>query len=82
MSAKDDSAPCPRPDWRDAESYRHLLDLDRAGWAWDWLRRNPDYVRERQNHGASVRDLKSGLDVIRLSPGPSDDAQRWGLCFR
>lgn len=32
-----------RPDWRDADQYGYLTGLDRAGWAWEWLRRNPDY---------------------------------------
>jgi len=31
-------------DWRDRANYRDLLHLDRAGWAWKWLRRNPDYI--------------------------------------
>ena len=31
------------PDWRDLDAYQHLWDMDRAGWAWEWLRRNADY---------------------------------------
>lgn len=33
-------------DWRDRANYRDLLHLDRAGWAWKWLRRNPDYIAQ------------------------------------
>ena len=33
-----------RASWRDPASYKSLLALDRAGWAWKWLRRNPDYI--------------------------------------
>ncbi len=24
--------------------YTYLRDLDRAGWAWEWLRRNPEFA--------------------------------------
>ncbi len=69
-----------RPDWRDFEQYRHLLDLDRAGWAWEWLRRRPDYAgesnNERPNRGSRakpfptlIRSAESGLEC------------QWGLCF-
>ncbi len=34
-----------RPDWRNPAHYRSLLDLDRSGWAWEFLRRNHDYQR-------------------------------------
>jgi hypothetical protein len=31
-------------DWRDADSYAHLLAGDRRCFAWEWLRRTPPYV--------------------------------------
>lgn len=34
------------PDWRDAAAYRPLLGADRSAFAWEWLRRNPDYCRD------------------------------------
>jgi hypothetical protein len=70
------------PDWRDAEQYRHMLDLDQAGWAWEWLRRNPDYVEERRRGalGALPDQALSYPDV--LSQPMYSAALRWGLCFR
>lgn len=71
------------PDWRNVDDYRHLLDLDRAGWAWEWLRRHPDYEKGAGgDHGELVPDRKTltGLTVLR----PSQDGRSgsWGLCFR
>jgi len=31
------------PDWTDAAAYAPLLRIERAGFAWEWLRRCPDY---------------------------------------
>jgi hypothetical protein len=31
------------PDWRDAEAYAPLLEVDRSGFAWEWLRRDGGY---------------------------------------
>lgn len=59
----------PLPAWRDAEAYRPLLGLDRSGWAWEWLRRDPAYRRAaRRSLGPSA-----GLD------GQADSARAWGL---
>jgi hypothetical protein len=69
-----------RPDWRDIEQYRHLLDLDRAGWAWEWLRRRPDYVGDDVDKN-SRRDLSAKSQPAltrREQPAP---ARQWGLCF-
>src|SRR5437762_8699302 len=33
-----------RANWRDPESYKHFLELDRQGWAWEWLKRNLDFL--------------------------------------
>lgn len=34
------------PDWREAGDYVALAELDAAQWAWEFLRRNPDYQRD------------------------------------
>ena len=70
------------PDWRDAQQYRYLLDLDRAGWAWEWLRRHVAY------EGAASHLVSTGgggismprLEVVNVI----DDklSSQWGLCFR
>ncbi len=31
------------PDWQDAAAYKYTEKLDLAGWAWEFLRRNPEY---------------------------------------
>ena len=31
------------PDWTDAPAYAPLLQLERSGFAWEWLRRQPEY---------------------------------------
>lgn len=71
-----------RPDWRDVEQYRHLLDLDRAGWAWEWLRRSPDYAGEGGDEGKkSTRDLSVQSEPVLLRPASRGYAYQWGLCF-
>lgn len=55
------------PDWRDAASYRFER-LDRPGFAWEWLRRDPAY------RAAAIAAQPDG------SPGRSDPrAACWGL---
>lgn len=77
------AAPKGQPDWRNADDYRHLLDLDRAGWAWEWLRRNLEYEKEEGgNHGESGPDRKALTGPAMLCPSSGVCARAWGLCFR
>jgi hypothetical protein len=69
-----------RPDWRDIEQYRHLLDLDRAGWAWEWLRRRPGYVGDDDGKNSS-RDLSAKPQPAMIRRVQLDPARQWGLCF-
>ena len=58
----------PRPDWRDAESYAYTRDLTPEGWAWEFLRRNPEYRAECAAH------------VSKCGEQAADpDAELWGL---
>lgn len=34
----------PSADWRDGDSYASLRGMDRTGWAWEWLRRDPGFT--------------------------------------
>jgi hypothetical protein len=70
------------PDYRNLDQYRLMLELDRAGWAWEWLRRSQDYeqacgdqpaVAERQ-----ALDTLSGGVVLRSA---STCLSAWGVCF-
>ena len=66
--------------WRDRNSYSPLLDLDRSGWAWEFLRRNPDYRDAVRSHTKPMleRWLMPPLSLISAA-GISPD---WGLSFR
>ena len=62
----------PRNAWR-------LVDLDHAGWAWEWLRRNPRYRADV----ALIEPSTTRSDgVIALDPPAADRARLWGLHFR
>lgn len=54
-------------EWRPTAAYLYILNLDSAGLAWEYLRRNPAYRSEwndlRQSHSAR-------------------SAEHWGLQFR
>ena len=62
---KENAAPgiSPGADCRDPENYKHLLELDRAGWAWEWLKRNPDFIAaiervSRKTHSTDRRQAE------------------------
>jgi len=63
----------PRADWRDGARYRTLLGIDRAGLAWEWLRRHPAYAACAARHRPAAGDR----DLIREDPA----ALPWGLHF-
>jgi hypothetical protein len=65
-----------RPDWRDANSKKPLLKRDRAGWAWEWLRRNPDYIAQAAR--VSVQGTSDGKTRPVTIPATKDVAG-WGL---
>jgi hypothetical protein len=70
------NSPGAQPDWRDGDSYRHLLELDNEGWAWEWLRRNPAYQEYAQK-----RPVEKNLHTpIPIQIGR--DGADWGLLFR
>lgn len=59
------------PDWRDAAAYQPLIEADRSLFAWEWLRRNPNYraAAERAFEAADRRDPTMAGEV----------PERWGL---
>ena len=61
-----------------ASSYQHLLGLDRAGWAWEWLRRNPDFVSA---YGARSPLCEKGGSIVVAADASRPDLMRWGLHF-
>ncbi|MGK6321363.1 transcriptional regulator domain-containing protein [Sphingomonas sp. DT-204] len=64
----------PREDWRNERGYRRLLDIDRAGIMWEWLRRDPRYV--------SWYARTSATDAPSSELHPDNDPIQWGLHFR
>jgi hypothetical protein len=70
-------------DWRHGESYRYTSGLPRRGWAWEFLRRNPDYRRDAAalSTAVSMEARDAGLTV--LTAGAARRAlARWGVLFR
>jgi hypothetical protein len=63
----------PESNWRRPEHYAELKDVNAAGFAWEFLRRNPDYAAE------ASAILRLGV----IAPSALDEfSQRWGLSFR
>jgi len=59
-------------DWRSTHAYDRARDLEPSGFAWEYLRRNPDYHRDYRN-------------LAYPKPDPALAAafrSRWGLSFR
>lgn len=67
------------PDWHDAAPYARLVTLDRAGMAWEWLRRDPAY---RLFHAESSSEHRGGEDGAVVRALPQVPSARWGLLFR
>lgn len=59
-------------EWRDAEQYRFCADLDLAGWAWQFLRRNAEYRADYTWFIATWRALEADYGVP-----PGRDFFRW-----
>ena len=62
-----------RPDWRSPSAVETLDRLDRAGFAWEFLRRNPRY-RKDYSH---IRKRAARASLVAEAVG-----HRWGLSFR
>ena len=60
-------------DWRSPDTYSDLLDSDAAAFAWEYLRRNPEYRRDYAALADSTTHETSNNLMMR---------RRWGACFR
>jgi hypothetical protein len=59
-------------DWRSPAGYEELRSLDAPGIAWEFLRRNPDFERERSSlERAARRGALNSADADAF-------ARRWG----
>jgi hypothetical protein len=65
-----------RPDWRFPGAYEDVLSLDAPGFAWQFLRRNPEFIRAWHTLTAAAKSgtLKQ-TDADRF-------AEIWGVRFR
>lgn len=66
----------PASDWRSLSGHDYLSELDRSGFAWEFLRRNPAY---QEDYNTIMREAASDA----RQEGPTRDALvwRWGLSF-
>src|SRR5262249_21282207 len=66
----------PASDWRSLARQDYLKDLDRPGFAWEFLRRNPAY---QEDYNTIAREAASDAadEGTRREPLVS----RWGLTF-
>jgi hypothetical protein len=57
--------------------YEHLRKVDRSIWAWEWLRRNPEFDQAL----AEIRLVRAGDRSIVCNENPlaATLASRWGL---
>ena len=69
----------PVSDLNLAATYGHLLDLDRAGWAWEWLRRNPDFIAIKPEIGRRIT-TPCAL-VVETDEAWERRLLRWGLHY-
>jgi hypothetical protein len=64
-------------DWRSQDAVDALLELDRAGLAWEFLRRNPDY---REDFSQTLQRVATG--EISEETAMTEFSRRWGVSFR
>lgn len=82
-----------REGWRLPAAYLYTLKLSRSGWAWECLRRSPEFQADHAAAAgqatmstlpAQTRDTLTPAAVPTRSspPGAGDPLRRWGLHFR
>ena len=66
-------------DWRNTNAYAFAAFLTREQWAWEFLRRNPDYRRAWTDFSATWRDLEAayGSPPNRNFPAWRLDPRAW-----
>ena len=65
-----------RTDWRSPDAYEDLRSLDAPGFAWEYLRRNPEFQRDQSKLERAARG--GALD----SAEEEAFTRRWGVRFR
>src|SRR5665213_1055809 len=65
-----------RADWRSASAYEELRPLDAPAFAYEFLRRNPEFLSDHARLARSSRNRT--LDAVEAEAF----ARRWGVRFR
>ena len=65
-----------QPDWRSPGAYDNLRSLDAPGFAWEYLRRNADFLKQRDELDQAAR--RGALDPAEVEAF----TRRWGVRFR
>lgn len=69
----------PTPDWQNSERYDAVSEFDRAGLAWEFVRRDPQYRDIVAVDDAAPSIVPTGVTIVPDEPPPLDT---WGLSFR
>ena len=73
------------PNWKKAEEYAYTLNLDAEGWAWEFLRRNSDYVVDFAEYAALIKfpsdDYDPNPQAIENKPADLDWRETPSLDF-
>ena len=67
----------------DPESYAYTLTLSRSRWAWEFLRRNPDFLADAAREPPGSVSIRTACPRTLLVKPRTDQvaADRWGLAF-
>ena len=67
---------------KNIQSLDYLRTMSKSRWAWEFLRRNPDYIKDFSSYtnGALYRQRRGNLELLRLSRA-EPEAEKWGLLF-
>jgi hypothetical protein len=69
-------------DWQCAADYAPLLDMDRAGLAWEWLRRSADYQAawRASAYQSIMRNANPAITVVDGQPAADVALARLHFC--
>lgn len=69
----------PAPDWQNPKCYTAVSEVDRAGLAWEFVRRDPQYRDIVMTEETVDAVSAAGVTILPDDPPPLDS---WGLSFR
>lgn len=65
------------PDWRNENTYNYTAKLSRAGWAWEFLRRNPKFQSDYARVMAKAPKVRRRTSRVSEMP----ELKRWGVVW-